>query len=109
MNVELVQVERRRIQKRGPLPLVPNERVVRLRVYLAESELVKVREAAAANYQSMSEFARLALGDAAEECGTGPVLAQERRQGYRRRRSADGPPPTVERRQQTRRATDREP
>ena len=85
------------VPRKGRPPRVPNERTRYLRVYFAESELALVRQVAAKNYQSMSEFARLAVSDAAEESGAGPiVLGGDRR--LRERRSHRVSAAAVERR-----------
>ncbi len=92
------------VRRKGGRPRrVPNERIVLLRVLFSEGELERVRRAAAQNYQSMCEFSRLAISEAAEESGAGPIVLDDRRSAERRRRAGDDQPVELERRKAHRR------
>lgn len=80
--------------RKGRPPRVPHERMRYLRVYFAESEYERVRIAATLNqHKSMSEFGRLAISNAAEESGAGPIVidAEQPRTERRRRNGYDQP------------------
>jgi hypothetical protein len=79
--------------------------VKRLNVYLTEGEYEKLRQVVSQNgHGSMSVFARLAIGEAAEECGEVVLVTVERRTRERRGAAADHQP---ERRRADRRRTGR--
>lgn len=86
------------LARKGRPPRVPGERSRKIAVYFAESEFQRVRQAAAANFQSVSEFARLAMSEAAAESGAAPVLSGQPRSGDRRRRNGADQPIELDRR-----------